>query len=126
LHRGPGQPLHHEERPAIAIDPQIVYRHHGRVLQTPLDAGLAHEARQLLRRRLGRPDPLDGDVAPDVLVVGEQDLPHPALAQDLAEAIPRAIGDRKQLDVPTAGGWAFAPGHVRMIDHRGPWYVSRV
>src|SRR5262249_55433916 len=89
---------------AVAIDREIVDRNDGGVLEPALDARLAQEPRQVLCRRLGAADPLDRDLAADVLVVGEQHLAHAALAQHLAEATARTYAGRERPRVAAAPG----------------------
>jgi hypothetical protein len=76
------QLAHREVGPAVALDRDVVHRHHRRVIEPALDARLAHEARHRVGGGLTG-EPLDGDAAPDATVLRVGDDAH-AAAPDLA------------------------------------------
>ena len=88
---GAREALHHEERLARAVDAEIVDGHHRGVLEPALDPRLAYEARDRLGTGVLRADPLDRHLAPDLLVDRQHHLAHPAMAEELADPVARAV-----------------------------------
>ena len=107
-HRRALQPLHHEVRLAASIERQIVDRHHGGMLEAALHPRLAHESRQLIGRRRLCADPLDRDLAADLLVEREHDLAHPALPEQRSERVALPVHARRCTGV--AGASPERPG----------------
>src|SRR5205085_3695679 len=79
--------LHHEERLAARSIPELVDRHDRWVLEPALDPRFAQESRDLFLARICKAQPLDRDLAADLLVARGEHLAHAAAAEDLADLV---------------------------------------
>jgi hypothetical protein len=117
--REPLHVLHHEVRPALGGSPGIEHLGDGRVVHHRQGLALGLEAGDHLLGVHARLDDLQRDPAPNRLdLLGEPDLPHPALAEAVEESVTieepgRSIRD----DIRRRAGGERLVGAERRVAH---------